>query len=168
MPIVKSFFVACFAIILLQGCASIFNGSTQTFAINTTPSDARITITNRAGKQVYAGRSPGSVTLEKGRGYFKSEVYKVRIEKEYCETTEIYLTPRVSGWYFANFAMFGGLWGLLIIDPLTGAMYTLSPEQIDEKLPPWGSGQSAAEGSLNVVLLEDVPPALMQSAKRLN
>lgn len=40
---------------------------------------------------------------------------------------------RLSGWYFGNL-VFGGLIGMLIVDPLTGAMYNLKPEKIEQPL----------------------------------
>ena len=48
-------------------------------------------------------------------------------------TAEVNLTSSVSGWYFANLVFGGGI-GMLIVDPLTGAMYNLSPDKIDQNL----------------------------------
>jgi hypothetical protein len=39
----------------------------------------------------------------------------------------------VSGWYFGNL-LFGGVIGMLIVDPLTGAMYNLTPEKIEQSM----------------------------------
>jgi hypothetical protein len=46
---------------------------------------------------------------------------------------EIKLDSSVSGWYFGNLLL-GGLIGMLIVDPLTGAMYNLTPEKIEQPL----------------------------------
>jgi hypothetical protein len=43
------------------------------------------------------------------------------------------LDSTLSGWYFGNI-LIGGLIGLLIVDPLTGAMYDLEPENIEQSL----------------------------------
>jgi hypothetical protein len=153
--------------VLLPACGSIVNGSAQTVTFDSRPSDARIVITNRAGRTVFDGRTPSSVTLNRAVGYFKPEVYKVRIEKEYCETTELYLTPKISGWFFANFLMFGGFWGMLIIDPLTGGMYTLAPDAVNQTLAAWGSTAAIGDGELIVALAQEVPPEIMQTAQRL-
>jgi hypothetical protein len=48
-------------------------------------------------------------------------------------STEVRLDSAVSGWYWGNFA-FGGLLGMLVVDPLTGAMYNLTPEKIETPL----------------------------------
>ena len=47
--------------------------------------------------------------------------------------TEVKLDSSVSGWYFGNL-LFGGLIGMLIVDPLTGAMFNLTPEKIEQPL----------------------------------
>jgi hypothetical protein len=39
----------------------------------------------------------------------------------------------VNGWYIDN-NLFGGLIGMLIVDPITGAMYKLSPDKLDASL----------------------------------
>ena len=49
--------------------------------------------------------------------------------------TEVKLNSSVSGWYWANF-LFGGAIGMLVVDPLTGAMYNLAPEKIEQPLSP--------------------------------
>jgi hypothetical protein len=43
------------------------------------------------------------------------------------EKTTLGLEPTIDGWYFGNI-LFGGLIGMLIVDPLTGAMYCLPTE----------------------------------------
>lgn len=39
----------------------------------------------------------------------------------------------MDGWYFGNI-LFGGLIGFLIVDPATGAMYTLKPDTLNVHL----------------------------------
>jgi len=46
---------------------------------------------------------------------------------------EVRLDSSLSRWYFGNI-VFGGLIGMLIVDPLTGAMYNLTPEKIEQPL----------------------------------
>ncbi len=65
----------------------------------------------------------------------------------------------VNGWYFGNILL-GGVLGMLIIDPATGAMYKLNATNVDEKLTP-SAATSALPGpeprSLQVLALKDVP-----------
>ena len=65
-----------------------------------------------------------------GNGFFKPAGYEVAFSKEGFQTKKIQVTASVNGWYIGNI-IFGGLLGLLIIDPATGAMYTLSPKDVN-------------------------------------
>jgi hypothetical protein len=49
------------------------------------------------------------------------------------DSAEVNLDSSVSGWYFGNL-LFGGVIGMLIVDPLTGAMYNLTPEKIEQPM----------------------------------
>lgn len=64
---------------------------------------------------------------------------------------------------------FWGLIGWFIVDPLNGAMYTLSPEQItstlDEKV---AHNNNTTDGSISIVLIQDVPSELRHQMKRVN
>jgi len=46
---------------------------------------------------------------------------------------EVHVKLTVDGWYFGN-VLFGGLIGILIVDPATGAMYTLKPNELNINL----------------------------------
>ncbi len=49
------------------------------------------------------------------------------------ESKIIPINCSINGWYFGNI-IFGGLIGLIIVDPATGAMYRLDLENINETL----------------------------------
>ncbi|WP_256591135.1 MULTISPECIES: hypothetical protein [unclassified Pseudomonas] len=88
------------------------------------PSGANFTIQNKAGVVVHNGSTPNTVTLPSGRGYFKGETYTVTFKKEGYADTTAQLETSMSGWYWGNI-LIGGLIGMLVVDPLTGAMYKL-------------------------------------------
>lgn len=44
------------------------------------------------------------------------------------------LTARVDGWYWANFLFFPMV-DMLIVDPISGSMYTLRKQMVYEVLP---------------------------------
>ena len=113
------------AALSLSGCASIISGKTQTMTFQSTPELSDITILNRDGKKIHVGKAPVTVSLNRGAGFFVPERYTVIFEKEGYEKKEITVTSSVNGWYVGNI-LFGGILGLLIIDPATGAMYSLS------------------------------------------
>src|SRR6478736_7879519 len=108
--------------VLLSGCASIFDGSSNTVAISSNAPGAKFSIANRAGKTVKTGTLPARVKLNGGAGYFKSETYTIALKKPGYEDTTAELDTHISGWYFGNLIL-GGALGMLIIDPITGAMY---------------------------------------------
>lgn len=120
------------AMIALGGCASIVSDSKPKVGLYSLPTNANYVIKDSSGGVLHKGVTPGSAILETSRGYFKSQSYTVTFQKDgYAETT-VPLKSTVSGWYWGNL-LIGGLIGMLIVDPLTGAMYTL-PEDATGKL----------------------------------
>ncbi|WP_038341885.1 hypothetical protein [Acinetobacter sp. A47] len=115
-------------VLSLSGCASIISGKTQTMTFQSTPELSDITILNRDGKKIHVGKAPVTVSLNRGAGFFVPERYTVIFEKEGYEKKEIKVTPSMNGWYIGNI-LFGGVIGLLIVDPATGAMYSLNTKE---------------------------------------
>ena len=163
----KRILAASIAALTLTGCATIFEGGTQAVTFKSVPESAGISITNRAGEKIHAGTTPVTLTLKRGAGYFKSESYNVKIEKEGFKPKELTVTGSVNGWYIGNL-LFGGLIGMLIVDPITGAMYDLAPETINASLDAMDMKTSDAERSLTIVLAENVPTEVWKNARRIN
>lgn len=151
--------------VTLSGCASIMNGSTQPISILSVPDGATVSVTNRAGENIHAGLTPVTLTLNRGAGYFKSEVYKVVVKKEGFSDRELTLTSNVNGWYIANI-MFGGLIGMVGVDPSTGAMYSF-PESVTANLD---AVQEKVAGStpLTIVSTAGLSPEIMKQAKLIS
>ncbi|TCK01848.1 hypothetical protein EV694_0482 [Volucribacter psittacicida] len=114
-------------VLLTTGCATIVSKHQYPVSINSNPEGIAYSITNRAGEQIAEGVTPDSIELEAGAGYFKAEQYTIEFKKNAKEIQTITLNASLDGWYFGNI-IFGGLLGLLVIDPLTGAMYKLPTE----------------------------------------
>lgn len=133
----------------LGGCASIFNGSSQTLTINSEPDGADLVVSNRAGDKIHTGTTPATISVKRGAGYFKSETYLVTLNKPGFETQEFTVTSSVSGWYIGNI-IFGGLIGFLAVDPATGAMYTF-PDSVSQKLV--AKPESAASGTQSLTIV---------------
>lgn len=110
------------ALLALSGCASIFNGTTQTVGIQSTPPGASVRVVDAAGQTVHSGVTPMQVVLPRGAGYFRPGSYKVRYALDGHDPAEAPLDGRMSAWYMGNIVI-GGLIGMLVIDPLTGGMY---------------------------------------------
>jgi hypothetical protein len=110
--------------VLFTGCASIVSDASYPVAISSTPDNAEFVITNRAGTRVHSGVTPATITLKASSGYFKGESYTIVFNKEGHPGKSFVLKSGVDGWYFGNI-LFGGLIGMLIVGPATGAMYKL-------------------------------------------
>jgi len=154
----------------LGGCASIVGSPTQTIPITSTPSDASIEIVDETGLAVFSGSTPTSVTLNKSTGrYFGGKAYVVKIAKAGFKTQEIPVESRANGWYIGGNFVFGGLIGWLIVDPFSGSMYTLSPEAVAQTMNDVTAKHNnhAQDGSIAVMLVEDVPLALRDQMTRL-
>jgi hypothetical protein len=150
--------VLCVALgaLFMSGCSTIFEGGTQPVTFKSIPDVASVSIVNRAGEKVHVGTTPMTVTLKRGAGYFKSEVYTVKVSKDGFASRDMTITGTVNGWYVANI-LFGGIIGLLIVDPITGAMYDLTPETVNATLDAMNVKTSSTERSLTVVLAEQLP-----------
>ncbi|SFW54518.1 PEGA domain-containing protein [Sinomicrobium oceani] len=140
-------------------CASIVSKSSYPIMISSTPSEAKVSITNKKGKQVFIGKTPTVVKLESGSGFFSKAHYQVLLEKPGYEPKTVPVTFKVDGWYFGNI-LFGGLIGMLIVDPATGAMYKLDTEFINETMQTQENiivGTEKEERALKVYTLNDIP-----------
>lgn len=152
----------------LNGCASIITGSSQVVTFTSVPESASIEIKNRKGKKIHTGQTPVTVSLKKGAGYFKPEKYKVTFSKAGYQTKTVEVTGTLSGWYFGNI-LFGGLIGILIVDPFTGAMYRLAPKDVNAVLEAQNlKEESNQKPTLAVILAQDIPEQVMARATQIN
>jgi len=120
------------ALVTLSGCASIAGNSSYPVTINSSPSEAKFIVSNKAGQEVHSGTTPSTVTLKSSAGYFDGERYSVKYSKEGYNDGLSSIDSSLSGWYAGNL-LFGGILGLLVIDPATGAMWKL-PENVSTSL----------------------------------
>ena len=149
------------AAMAMTGCASIVGDKDQSISINSTPSKAQVLIVDETSKEVFAGETPTTVQLRKADGsYFGGKTYTVHISKEGFQERTMSINSTPNGWYIGGNLVFGGLIGWLIVDPFTGAMYNLTPDQLNATLGE--SVATSAEGGreINLVLLQDVPDRL--------
>ncbi|GGY64282.1 PEGA domain-containing protein [Pseudoduganella sp. SL102] len=151
--------------VTLSGCASIMNGSTQPISIRSVPEGASVSVTNRAGEKIHSGLTPVTLTLKRGAGYFKSESYKVVVTKEGFSDRELTLNSNVNGWYIANI-VFGGLIGMVGVDPATGAMYSF-PESVTATLDA-SQEKVAGAAPLTIVSTTELSPEVMKHAKLIS
>jgi hypothetical protein len=160
----KKILTAAAVVLCLSGCASIFKGSTQPVTFRSEPDSAAISVTNRAGEAIHTGTTPTTITLRRGAGYFKSEIYKVVMKKEGFADKELTITSTISGWYIGNL-LFGGVIGILIVDPATGGMYVF-PDSVTGTFDA-PTDKAATERTLTIVSSDTIAPEEMKKARLL-
>lgn len=153
------------ALAILSGCASIVSDSQYPVSVITTPAGATFEVRNRAGNVIHSGTTPGSVTLKSGAGYFKGETYTIAFRKEGFADQQTTLNSSLDGWYWGNI-IFGGLIGMLAVDPATGAMYKL-PENTATSLAPVTADAKTTD-SLTLITVDQVPEALRDQLVQIN
>ena len=139
----------------LVSCASIVSKSSYPVAFSSEPNLATIIIRDETGTVVHEDMTPATFTLPTKRGYFKGKNYTVVFKKEGYKDQEIAIKRGTDGWYILGNFVFGGLIGWLIVDPLTGAMWTL-PKEVTGTL-----AESAVDRldqtSFTIATINDVP-----------
>lgn len=168
MRVIRAFskVVALIALVAFTAsCASIIHGSTQQVSIQSRPDAAKITVVDKNGQAIGGGTTPATMTLKRGAGFFSGAKYIVRIEKDGYAAREVPVVGRVSGWYIGGNFLFGGLIGWLIVDPATGGMWTLSPEEVRAELSPQQGAIWHDNSGFTVVLKEQVPQEILSHMK---
>lgn len=127
------FILTIITAILLPSCASIVSKSSYPLNFNSDPSDARITIVNKKGETIFSGKTPATVTVKASSSYMSGENLTVTVSKPGYEDAKVSVSAKIEGWYWANL-LFGGVIGMLIIDPLTGAMYKYNTDYVNVNL----------------------------------
>jgi len=123
------------ALMLNTGCASIVSKSKYPVSITTEPTAAKIEIKDQDGIVRFAGTSPATAILDSGNGYFTRARYTVTASKDGYNSSTFPLQNSIDGWYWGNI-LFGGLIGLLIVDPITGAMFQIDSPAANMSLAP--------------------------------
>lgn len=158
------FLAGVLIIVLVSGCASIISKSNYPVSISSMPDGASIKIVNRAGESVFTGQTPATVTLKAGAGFFKGENYTVTFEKEGYSTHTAQIERGVDGWYIGGNFLIGGLIGWLIVDPATGAMWTLKNLHVDLS----SETSSLSREGIHIVTIDDVPEDLRSEMVRID
>jgi len=117
----------------IGGCATIVHSGPRPVSVASTPAGAKVSIYDRDGQLVQTNTTPFLAQLPTKYRYFQGQTYRLVFEMPGHATTEVKLGSSLSGWYLGN-VIFGGLIGLLVVDPLTGAMYNLTPDKIEQPL----------------------------------
>ena len=113
---------------VLSNCATIMRDNVEPITLNASPTKVDIKIVDKNGITVFEGQTPTTINLKTSAdGYFNPQHYTVYARKDGYEDYQTHIDYHVSGWYWANI-IFGGLIGMLIIDPISGDMYYLEQD----------------------------------------
>ena len=146
------------------GCATIFGRSNYKVVINSNPTGANLSITDKAGKEVYKGSTPATVSLKSSAGYFSKAEYQLKFDLANHDQKIVSLTSKLNGWYFGNI-LIGGIIGMLIIDPASGAMYKLPDTTVNETLNKKSVAQVSELKIIDINSLSQVEVATLQKIK---
>jgi hypothetical protein len=145
---------------VLISCATIMGrGAPETFNIRSAPEQASVVITDESGIKIFEGKTPTTLPLEKRKGYFSGKKYSVTISKEGYADYTVTVDTQANVWYVMGNIIFGGLIGWLIVDPATGAMWTLDKNEVNATLQA-KQGAMISPDKAGIVLLADVPLSL--------
>lgn len=142
--------------IIFFSCATILSKSSYPVSINVNPSGANISITDKKGKEVFKGPSPSTVTLKSGAGFFVKAEYQVKIFANGYNEIIVPINYKLNGWYFGNLLL-GGVIGMLIVDPATGAMWKLDTPPISVTL---SKPTAMTEPTLKILAIDEVSNAV--------
>lgn len=126
------YFMIALSLTGLAGCATIAGSTSYPVTINSSPSEAKFLVSNKSGQEVHSGTTPATVSLKSSAGFFSGEKYSIKYAKAGFNDGLSSVDSHISGWYYGNI-LFGGILGLLLIDPATGAMWAL-PNSVSTSL----------------------------------
>ena len=152
------------SVFLFSSCASIVSKSIYPVSISSNPIGARISITDKFGKEIYLGNTPATVRLKAGAGYFSRAEYQVKFSSPGYDDKIVPITFKLDGWYFGNI-IFGGLIGILIVDPATGAMWKLETEFLNETL---SKSTASIAPEMKIMNINEIPENWKNHLVRVN
>lgn len=148
-------FLLAAIVISSNSCATILSKSVYPVQLNSNPDGAKVTVLNRDGIEVFRSTTPATAMLKSGDGFFKKASYRITFSKEGYADKTYPLTATIDGWYFGNI-LIGGVIGMLIVDPATGAMFKLDQQYIDGNLSSEGSA-SLDSPQLKIYDISEIP-----------
>ena len=152
----------------VTGCATIVGKDLFTVPFQSNPDGASVTVKDEKGMVLYTGTTPTMFTLKAGESYFHAKSYIVTFSKAGYTDQTITVKAEMSGWYWGNL-LFGGLVGLLIVDPISGKMWKLPDTPVFGNLTQGEKVSLNGEGrSLKIVAIDQVPENMRQKLIRIN
>ena len=147
----------------MTACCSIVSKSSYPVTISSNPPGANFTLKKANGMAMSTGGTPATITLNSSEGYFQPAKYMVEFSRKGV-TQSVPLNASINGWYFGNL-LFGGLIGMLIVDPATGAMWKLE----DTTIATFNQTADAGRGhALRVCTIDQLPLSMRSHLVSIN
>lgn len=150
---------------LSGGCASIVHSGPRSIPVASTPPGAKVSIYDRDNAIVSTHTTPFTAKLSSKYGYFKGQNYRLVFEMSGYAPAEVNLESSVSGWYF-GYLLLGGLLGMLVVDPLTGAMFNLTPEKIEQPMTAQQAEMTRSGEAVMVMMEQATETGALKRASR--
>ncbi len=113
-------------LLMSVGCASFMNSPITSVTIDSNPQNAQFVIEDHNGEVIHSGTTPADVSLRNSKAVFQRAQYVVRFESAGLSPQTTPLNATLSPFYFGNLLiLYPGVFGFLVIDPFTGAIYDL-------------------------------------------
>jgi hypothetical protein len=122
----------------------------------------QFSVTDKNGFTVKTGVTPATVHLKAGSSYFRRAFYQVKFKADGYQEQSLPVYFKIDGWYFGNLLL-GGWPGMLIIDPLTGAMWKIESRFLHATLD-----KNRADNELNILHINDLPDKLKKHLVKVN
>lgn len=148
------FFALAIIVLLSTGCASIISGSKYNVNFDSDPKASDVTIVDKKGVEIFKGKTPATVMLRSGAGFFGSSEYQVKFQLSGYRDSTVTIKSKLNGWYFGNILLGGGI-GMLIVDPATGAMYKIAETNVMAKLDRSTTAQATELKIIDINTLSD-------------
>lgn len=159
--------VILFVSLIFSNCATIVSKSSYPVSIDTSPEGAQVTITDKKGIEIFKGKTPTVVRLKSGAGFFSRAQYQVKLSAKGYDEQVIPVSFKLNAWYMGN-VVFGGLIGLLIVDPISGAMWKIDKGSDAIFATLARSTVSVTEPTLKIMDIKDLPEYLRSSLVRVD
>ena len=117
------------SLLALCGCATILSNSEYPVNIDSVPSNMEIVVTDSNGDIEYRGQTPTVVDLDAHGGYFVREIYTVELYDAGKVVGKTTVDGSIDSHYFLNLVGWSVI-GLIVVDPMTGAMWTLEKDVV--------------------------------------
>ena len=151
----KKLFFSALVALTMTGCATIISGTKQEVRITSYPSNAYV-----FDNGVNIGKTPFLANL------VRRDSHIIRLELEGFYPYEVIMKKKLNAWYFGNI-LFGGLIGL-VVDPITGAIHSLSPSEINNHFKEAKTTLRDGNTTIHVIMQENPEGELLGQLEKIN